>query len=76
MQVSQNASVPGLEISQTEKMRLPNTYMWYLPDHAGGSRIWNLYPALPSGRQNLPQLQFSYPNFFTSDHFVSIYGKQ
>ena len=51
-------------------------YMWYLPDHAGGSRIWSPYPALPSWRQNLLQLQFSYPIFFKSDHFASIYGKQ
>ena len=48
--------------------------MWYLPDHAGGSRIWSPYPALPS--EILPQLQFSCPNFFTSDYFASIYGKQ
>ena len=69
-----------METSQNNQYFLDITvyhsYMWYLPDHAGGSRIWSPYPALPSGRQNLPQLQYSYPNFFTSDHFASIYGKQ
>ena len=44
-------------------------YMWYLPDHAGGSRIWTLSPALPCGQRNLPHFEFCYNDIFGSDHF-------
>ena len=46
-----------------------DAYMWYLPDHAGGSRIWTLSPALPCGQRNLPHFEFCYNDIFASDHF-------